>query len=336
MTRYLSGFCLVIVITVCAWPCYSQGTMVTMQEDPPAAKVWKEFSSSEGGFSVQLPGTPVSKAAPTANGKTTIHSFTLELKDSFYLLSYLDFPDGDDPALAAKRLDTARDGMFAKNKSTKMLSERELKLGSFTGREFLVLQDQSALGIFRAYIVRNRLYEIALLAPTDVVFGKKPVSTREEDRSERFNTNAYKFLESLEIPAATATMDEIELKLRELRRLDRYRGVQTVVCTSCDSKEPTTQAPSSEGGPVLNGKALKLVTPAYPAIARSAHAPGEVRVHVLIDLDGNVAAAEIVDGHPLLRAAALQAARASKFTPTQLEGKTVMVSGIIIDNFRAQ
>jgi hypothetical protein len=43
-----------------------------------------------------------------------------------------------------------------------------------------------------------------------------------------------------------------------------------------------------------------------------------------------------VDGHPLLRAAAVKAARESKFTPTTLEGKPVMVNGIIIYNFVAQ
>ena len=337
MKRYLSQFYLVLMIVAGASTCYSQGTVVTMQEPSPP-NIWKEFSSSEGGFSVQLPGTPVGKAveAQTSNGRTTVHSFTLELKDSFYHVSYLDFPAEADPALAQKRLDVARDGMVARNKGTKMLSERELKLGSFSGREFLVLQDQSAFGVFRAYIVRNRLYEIALLAPTAVVFDNRPISSREEDRSERFNTIANKFLESLEIPVATETMGEIELKLRELRKQDRYGNVRTVVCSTCDSPAPTTQAPSSEIGPVLNGRALKLATPAYPAIARSAHASGTVRVHILIDLDGNVAAAEIVDGHPLLRPAALQAARESKFTPTQFEGKTVMVSGIIVYNFQAQ
>jgi len=71
-------------------------------------------------------------------------------------------------------------------------------------------------------------------------------------------------------------------------------------------------------------------------MAHAAHASGTVRVHVLIDLDGNVAAAEIVDGHPPLRPAALKAARESEFTATQFEGKPVMVSGVIIYSFVAQ
>jgi periplasmic protein TonB len=94
------------------------------------------------------------------------------------------------------------------------------------------------------------------------------------------------------------------------------------------------RAPISGG--VLNGKAVRLVTPPYPAMARSAHASGAVRVQVLIDENGNVISATAVSGHPLLQAAAAAAARQSKFTPTKLSGQPVKVSGVIIYNFVAQ
>jgi periplasmic protein TonB len=98
--------------------------------------------------------------------------------------------------------------------------------------------------------------------------------------------------------------------------------------------KPTPRAPISGG--VLNGKALRLVTPPYPAIARSAHASGSVQVQVLIDENGNVVSAHAVSGHPLLQAAAVAAARASKFSPTKLSGQPVKVNGVIIYNFVAQ
>jgi len=98
--------------------------------------------------------------------------------------------------------------------------------------------------------------------------------------------------------------------------------------------KPTPRAPISGG--VLNGKAVHLVTPPYPAIARSAHASGSVQVQVLIDENGNVISAHAVSGHPLLQAAAVAAARASKFTPTKLSGQPVKVNGVIIYNFVAQ
>ena len=98
--------------------------------------------------------------------------------------------------------------------------------------------------------------------------------------------------------------------------------------------KPTPHAPISGG--VLNGKAVRLVQPPYPAIARSAHASGQVVVQVLIDENGNVVAAHATSGHPLLTAAAVSAARSSKFTPTKLSGQPVKVNGVIIYNFVAQ
>ena len=85
--------------------------------------------------------------------------------------------------------------------------------------------------------------------------------------------------------------------------------------------------------PVLVGRAIRLAKPAYPAIARAAHAEGEVEVQVLINLEGEVIAATSISGHPLLQAAAVTAARESLFAPTKLEGKPVHVFGILKYNF---
>jgi TonB family protein len=90
-----------------------------------------------------------------------------------------------------------------------------------------------------------------------------------------------------------------------------------------------------EGG-VLNGKALALPKPAYPAIARAAHASGTVEVKVLIDEEGNVVAAQALSGHPLLQAASVAAAREAKFSPTLLAGEPVKVTGVIQYNFVSQ
>ena len=94
--------------------------------------------------------------------------------------------------------------------------------------------------------------------------------------------------------------------------------------------------PSVVSGGVINGKASRLVQPPYPPAAKAVHASGTVNVQVLIDESGNVVSASATSGNPLLRAAAVQAARSSKFTPTQLSGQPVKVSGIIVYNFVAQ
>ncbi|MCY7375538.1 MAG: energy transducer TonB [Pyrinomonadaceae bacterium] len=87
---------------------------------------------------------------------------------------------------------------------------------------------------------------------------------------------------------------------------------------------------------VINGKAINLVKPPYPPTARAVHAAGTVNVQVTIDEKGNVIAANAVGGHPLLRQAAENAARASKFNPTLLSNQPVKVSGVIVYKFAAQ
>jgi TonB family protein len=86
----------------------------------------------------------------------------------------------------------------------------------------------------------------------------------------------------------------------------------------------------------LNGKAISLPTPEYPAIARQAQASGAVTVQVTVDEEGNVVSAQAVSGHPLLRGAAVTAARLAKFSPTRVNGEAVKVSGVLTYFFTVQ
>ena len=101
-----------------------------------------------------------------------------------------------------------------------------------------------------------------------------------------------------------------------------------------EAKPTPPRAPISGG--VLNGKAISLPKPAYPPIARAAHAAGTVVVQVLIDENGNVVSAHAISGHPLLQAVAVGAARQARFSPTKLSGQPVKVTGVIQYNFVAQ
>lgn len=102
-----------------------------------------------------------------------------------------------------------------------------------------------------------------------------------------------------------------------------------------EAPKPTPPRAPISGG-VLNGKAISLPKPAYPPIARAAHAAGTVVVQVTIDENGNVIAAHAVSGHPLLQGAAVGAARQARFSPTKLSGQPVKVTGVIQYNFVAQ
>jgi len=85
---------------------------------------------------------------------------------------------------------------------------------------------------------------------------------------------------------------------------------------------------------VVNGKALELVKPKYPAAARSVGAFGTVEVQILIDDRGCVNEAKAISGHPLLRAESIRAAEKSRFSPTMLSHHPIWVYGMILYHYR--
>jgi TonB family protein len=103
-------------------------------------------------------------------------------------------------------------------------------------------------------------------------------------------------------------------------------------------KAPATM-PRSEvkritiSGGVLQGNVVNKVQPAYPSIAKSAKASGAVQVQIVINEAGTVIDAQAIGGHPLLRAAAVEAAKQWSFQPTKLSGVPVKVQGVLAFNF---
>jgi TonB family protein len=87
---------------------------------------------------------------------------------------------------------------------------------------------------------------------------------------------------------------------------------------------------------LLNGEALSLPKPPYPAIAKQLHIQGAVNVQVVISETGKVISAKAVSGNAALTAAAQQAALQARFSPTILGEQPVKVSGIITYNFVLQ
>jgi TonB family protein len=98
--------------------------------------------------------------------------------------------------------------------------------------------------------------------------------------------------------------------------------------TKSEENTTTSQAPVISAGD-LTSEAIALPKPAYPPIAKVAHASGTVVVQVTIDENGRVVSSNAVSGHPLLQAAALAAARQARFNPRKLSGKPVRVTGTI-------
>jgi len=71
--------------------------------------------------------------------------------------------------------------------------------------------------------------------------------------------------------------------------------------------------PRGTGLSITFPKPTTLPKPPYPPVALAVRAGGDVMVEVSIDSNGQVASAEALSGHPLLRAASLAAAKATRF-----------------------
>ncbi|HYJ91637.1 MAG TPA: energy transducer TonB [Pyrinomonadaceae bacterium] len=109
-----------------------------------------------------------------------------------------------------------------------------------------------------------------------------------------------------------------------------------------------SETPKIIRGGILNGKAVSLPKPEYPAEAKSAGVQGLVQVAIVVDENGFIESAKAVkndkedsdvspqvsEARAALRAAAEEAALKAKFSPTLLSGNPVKVSGVITYNFR--
>lgn len=97
------------------------------------------------------------------------------------------------------------------------------------------------------------------------------------------------------------------------------------------TETPAVNRPVNAG--VLNGRAVNLPTPAYPAAAKAMRAAGRVMVQVTLDESGNVMSAKATSGHPLLRQSAEAAARQSRFNPIRVNNQAVAATGVLVYNF---
>jgi TonB family protein len=91
-----------------------------------------------------------------------------------------------------------------------------------------------------------------------------------------------------------------------------------------------------EPAKILNGYAVVLAKPEYPARARDLRLSGTVVVHVEIDEQGKVISAkDVCQGVPYLGDAAVKAALKSRFAPTVISGVPVKSKGLLQYNFVA-
>ena len=128
--------------------------------------------------------------------------------------------------------------------------------------------------------------------------------------------------------------DTFEVALRYacvLRKYDKPQEAEAIA-QSFPYKPRNGDPPDISGG-VLNGKALFMPPPIWTAKAKAAGADGTVSIQVTFNQQGEVIRACAIAGHPLLRQYAENAARGARFPPMLVNGKPVIVTGIVNYNF---
>jgi len=205
-------------------------------------------------------------------------------------------------------------------------------LAGNAGREYrMSIGDLS--GTAQVFATRKRFYSIVYL------------NTKKEDALQEHFLSSFTLPEkSGDVAPATTAATAPEPTAQEAqvsKRADDANSVEEPPKSGGEEKPTggaaTGDKPGDKHGPVsagvLNGKAISLPKPDYPADARSAGVDGVVVIQVTVDEQGNVTEARAVSGPKILQEPSVNAAFQAKFSPTLVEGAAVKVTGVIVYNF---
>ena len=333
------------------------GLPLSAQAQKEAWSEWETISPEGEEFTVLMPKNPTTETA-------TFPYHKMELNARLYLATSSTGPVLAIASLSGIKSNPAQYTEFARFNSymdafknffpakirsketpSKLVLVSSRPFHGHTGRSYkLTIGDLS--GSVNAFVTRKRFYAIVSL------------NTKKDEALEE------KFLSSFVLPerqmeqpkTATAANNEQPLNPEDPnQKLDPNtqnrvqpqggEGVQpgtegnteanaaTGTTNVAGNQPPTPGQPNAKRGPIsggmLNGKAIYLPVPEVPA----GEASGVVLVAVVIDEQGAVTEARAVSGPPHLHAAAVNAARLARFSPTLLMGEPVRVSGTLSYNF---
>jgi TonB family protein len=112
-------------------------------------------------------------------------------------------------------------------------------------------------------------------------------------------------------------------------------SVQPQEETKAAVSEPLAKPEFVSLGTLSRADAIALVMPVYPALAKNMRLTGKITVAIELDEKGEVTRAEATEGQRVLRQAAEDAARKSKFKPANWQGQPVKARGFVVYNFTA-
>jgi hypothetical protein len=129
---------------------------------------WVSFKSEKGGFSVSMPTQPTERVQTLNSAAGEINTylfFTSSNNGSVnYTVSYMDLPQMA-ASMPENLLLEAIAGGITGDERIKVLSEKAIKLDSYNGREFRIESPTKAIVQHRTYLVKQRVYQIAVEVP---------------------------------------------------------------------------------------------------------------------------------------------------------------------------
>lgn len=131
----------------------------------PDAGSMQSFTSAEGRFSVELPGTPQQAAKPLAlqgGGASTLHQFWVDIDSDniTYMVIYNDYPSDYATAAPEELLETMRDGVV---RDKKLTSDVPIDLYGTPGRAFTAVDKDGWQYAVHQFLDGSRLYQLIVV-----------------------------------------------------------------------------------------------------------------------------------------------------------------------------
>ena len=99
------------------------------------------------------------------------------------------------------------------------------------------------------------------------------------------------------------------------------------------STRPVTTVREFRTSKLMEGNLIRRIAPAYPPLARSARIQGSVVVFALISKAGTIENLQVLSGHPMLVASAIEAIRQWRYRPYILNSEPIEVETQITVTF---
>ena len=139
--------------------------------------VWKELRSTEGGFSVLMPGTPIPNKVTvnTTSGVEEANMFSLSDESlNEYIVAYSKYQKTNPKEVSTGKLfDKVRDGILLVQQG-KLLNEAAITLDGYSGRSIAVERPDGVITTARFYVVGDRFYQLSVNGKTN---GREPEAT---------------------------------------------------------------------------------------------------------------------------------------------------------------